>query len=125
LETFIYIFKNDLTGVPSLEAVRLINRMIKERNFNIHPKVLSCLSHLRLRSELGSVRASERHADKQGRREVKSKKQKGVKMKDKPYVTKKAKKVLKEMKAIQAEMEEAEAEVDKEERANQVSHIKT
>jgi nucleolar complex protein 3 len=45
--------QSDLTGVPSLEAVRLLNRMIKERRYQVHPNLLSCLLHLRLKTELG------------------------------------------------------------------------
>ncbi|KAH9946186.1 nucleolar complex-associated protein 3 [Epithele typhae] len=99
--TLIKVFRTDLTGEPSLEAVRLLNRMIKERKYQVHPEVLSCLFHLRLKSELG-VRASETKG----------------KATDQPHLSKKAKKVLKERKEIEKDMHEAAAEVDQEERAS-------
>ncbi|KZS99298.1 nucleolar complex-associated protein 3 [Sistotremastrum niveocremeum HHB9708] len=125
LQSLITVFKNDLTGLPSLEAVRLLNRMIKERHFNVHPNVLSCLLHLRLKSEL-SVRASRSHADKPGagagsekpgHSNVNDRRHGKGKNGPKTHLSKKAKKALKENKEIEKEMREAAAEVDKEERA--------
>ena len=97
--------------------------MIKERKFNVHPDVLSCLSYLRLKTELG-VRASETRVDKpEGKTYAKGKaaarRAKG-KPTDQPHLSKKAQKALKEKKEIAKEMQEAAAEVDKEERANNV-----
>ena len=124
------MFRADTTGEPSLEIVRLLNRMIKERRYNVHPEVLSCLLHLRLKSELG-VRASETKVDKEsgsgvgkalskGRAAARRAKGKAV---DQPHLSKKAKKALKERKEIEKEMHEAAAEVDKEERAARVSPL--
>ncbi|KIP09121.1 hypothetical protein PHLGIDRAFT_116684 [Phlebiopsis gigantea 11061_1 CR5-6] len=128
LNTLIAVFRADLTGVPSLEVVRLLNRMIKERRFNVHPDVLTCLIHLRLKTELG-VRASETKADQpqskqmtKGRAAARRAKGKAT---DQPHLSKKAQKVLKERKEIEKEMHEAAAEVDKEERAaNQTETLK-
>lgn len=105
------MFRRDLTGKPSLEIVRLLNRMIKERQYKIHPNVLSCLLHLRLRTELG-VRASNQSVDKPETTERKSLKKKPQKV----HLSKKARKALREQKEIRKEFWEAEAEVDKEER---------
>lgn len=98
--------------------------MIKERRFNVHPDVLTCLIHLRLKTELG-VRASETKADQpqskqmtKGRAAARRAKGKAT---DQPHLSKKAQKVLKERKEIEKEMHEAAAEVDKEERAANVS----
>ncbi|KAF5380844.1 hypothetical protein D9615_003924 [Tricholomella constricta] len=119
LNTLIRVFREDLTGVASLEVVRLLNRMVKEKRFNIHPEVLSCLLHLRLKTELG-VRASESTTDKPQKVQSSSKsaarRAKG-KSTDQPHLSKKAKKALREKKEIDKEFREAEAEVDKEERA--------
>ncbi|EPT05997.1 hypothetical protein FOMPIDRAFT_1026864 [Fomitopsis schrenkii] len=115
LNSLIKVFRADSTGDASLEIVRLLNRMIKERKFNVHPDVLSCLLHLRLKTELG-VRASETKADKEQPGKAHPKRGKGKKA-DQPHLSKKAKKVFKERKEIEKEMREAEAEVDKEERA--------
>ncbi|KAH0830537.1 nucleolar complex-associated protein-domain-containing protein [Lanmaoa asiatica] len=127
LKTLISIFRNDRTGVPSLEAVQLLNRMIKERHFNVHPEVLTCLSYLRLKRELG-VRASDSRVDREEKTKTCLKgraascRTKG-KSTDRPYLSKKTKKALKEKKEIEREVREAEAEVDKEERAR--THTET
>ena len=97
--------------------------MTKERRFGVHPEVLSCLTYLRLKTELG-VRASETKVDKpDGKTYAKGKaaarRAKG-KPTDQPHLSKKAKKALKEKKEIQKEMQEAAAEVDKDERASNV-----
>ncbi|KAJ7156004.1 nucleolar complex-associated protein-domain-containing protein [Mycena crocata] len=127
LDTIIKVFRADLTGTASLEVVRLLNRMVKEKRFNIHPTVLSCLLHLRLKTELG-VRASESHTDKpdQPKRNSYNKDaQRRAKGKPtaQPHLSKKGRKALKEKKEIDREFREAEAEVDKEERA--VTHTET
>lgn len=125
LNTIMNIFHADLTGIPSLEIVRLLNRMIKERRFNVHPEVLSCFVHLRLKTELG-VRSSDSKADKERPAIIHSKGKAASrralgKMTDEPHLSKKARKVMKEKKEIQREFRDAEAEVDKEERATTVS----
>ncbi|KIK59884.1 hypothetical protein GYMLUDRAFT_97587 [Collybiopsis luxurians FD-317 M1] len=127
LDTLIKVFRDDLTGTASLEVVRLLNRMIKEKRFNVHPAALSCLLHLRLKSELG-VRASESKADKNSPLKIRSKgkdaarRAKG-KSSDQPHLSKKAVKALKERKEIEREFRDAEAEIDKEERAS--THTET
>ena len=116
------MFRADETGVPSLEVVRLLNRMIKERRFNVHSNVLTCLLHLRLKTELG-VRASEAKVERETKREKvkQGKKLKGQGAAASSHFSKKAKKALKERKEIEKEMKEAEASVDREERASNVS----
>jgi nucleolar complex protein 3 len=121
MNSVISVFRADQTGVPSLEVVRLLNRMIKERRFNVHPDVLTCLLHLRLKTELG-VRASEAKVEREVKREKvkqgkKSKGQGAVST----HISKRARKALKERKEIEKEMKEAEAGVDKEERTSNVS----
>ena len=121
LQTLSTVFRTDLTGMASLEIVRLLNRMIKERHFKVHPNVLSCFLHLRLRTELG-VRSSDTHADKpdiQRQKQMKSKKAAPV------HLSKKARKELKAQKEINKELREAEAEVDKEERKTTVRDLRT
>ncbi|THH12644.1 hypothetical protein EW146_g7505 [Bondarzewia mesenterica] len=116
LHSIVSVLRSDVTGVPSLEVVRLLNRMIKERRFNVHPNVLSCLLHLRLKTELG-VRASDAKVEKEERPKGKRAGHKG-KGPDPPHLSKKAKKALKERKEVEKEMKAAEAEVDKEERSS-------
>ena len=107
------VFRCDVTGIASLEVVRILNRMVKERRFQIHPNVLSCLLNLRLKSEL-NIRASDSKADNAGRATDRRSKGKAT---DHPYLNKKARKALKERKEIEKEFREAEAVVDKEDRA--------
>ncbi|EAU88570.2 nucleolar complex-associated protein 3 [Coprinopsis cinerea okayama7 len=118
LNTLNSVFRADQTGEASLEIVRILNRMVKERRFKIHPNVLSCLLNLRLRTEL-NVRASQTTAEVPDSKEKKKRKKKS----DQPHLSKKAKKMLKERKEIEKEMREAEAEVDKE--ARSVTHTET
>ncbi|PFH54386.1 hypothetical protein AMATHDRAFT_72874 [Amanita thiersii Skay4041] len=121
LDALISVFRADLTGVASLEIVRLLNRMIKEKRFQIHPKVLSCLLHLRLKSEL-NVRASNSKADKAtpgntlSKGKAAARRAKG-KATSEHHISKRARKTLKERKEIEKELHEAEAQVDREERA--------
>jgi nucleolar complex protein 3 len=101
--------------------------MVKERKFNVHPNTLTCLIHLRLKTEL-NVRASESKAEKErdssrpkySRNKAAARRAKGKKT-DTPHLSKKQQKMLKEKKEIEKDMREAEAEVDKEERAVMVS----
>lgn len=131
LTTITKLLRGDTTGEASLDVVRLLNRMVKERKFNIHPEVLSCLVHLRLKSEL-AVRASESKADKPGDHDgkvyskgrVAARRAKG-KTTDQPHLSKSAKKALKERQEIAKEMREAAADVDKQERdANHTETLK-
>lgn len=100
--------------------------MVKERHYNVHPKVLSCLLNLRLKTEL-NVRASESRADKEEAPRKAMSKNKATARRsqgrttDQPHLSKRAVKILKERKEIQKEFRDAEAEVDTEERATTVS----
>jgi len=124
LNSIVSVFRADETGVPSLEVVRLLNRMTKERRFNVHSNVLTCLLHLRLKTELG-VRASEAKVEREEVKREREKVKQGKKSKGQgavsTHLSKKAKKALKERKEIEKEMKEAEASVGKEERAANVS----
>jgi nucleolar complex protein 3 len=94
--------------------------MIKERRFNVHPKVLSCLVHLRLKTELVTRTSDSKDTAKPYTRgKVAARRAKG-KATGQPYASKKARKASKEQKEIDRELQDAEAEVDKEERANTV-----
>ncbi|KAK8853263.1 hypothetical protein IAR55_003965 [Kwoniella newhampshirensis] len=120
LQAFISVFRADLAGTYSQTLVRLIARMIKERHFQVHPNVLFCLLHLRLRDELDRMRKGK---NAKGKRDDGAKKDdplKGKKFKSdirKKWATKNQRKREKELKEVQKEMAEASAEVDKEETA--------
>lgn len=112
-ETFNRVFRDDVSAVHSKILVQLIARMVKERRFQIHPNVLSCLLQLRLRGELDAMRQKRKKTEDQPRKfksEIRAK-----------WQTKNQKKKEKEMKEVQKELAEAEAEVDKEMRAQIVS----
>ncbi|WVW86217.1 hypothetical protein I302_108259 [Kwoniella bestiolae CBS 10118] len=116
LESFISVFKEDISGVHAQTLVTLIARMIKERHFQVNPNVLTCLLHLRLRNELDQMKRGKNA--KGGSGDKKQDDIKGKKFKSeirKKWATKNQRKKEKEMKEVEKEMKEAEAEVDKEE----------
>lgn len=89
--------------------------MIKESKYRVNPNVLSCLLHLRLKTEVG-VRASNTSAEKQPEKNKgKEKRGKGTAAAQ-THLSKKARKVRKEKETIRKEMKAAEVEVNKEER---------
>jgi hypothetical protein len=91
--------------------------MIKESKYRVNPNALSCLLHLRLKTEAG-VRASHTTAEKQpNKNKGEEKRGKGTAA-VKNHLSKKARKVLKEKESIRKEMKAAEVEVNKEERNN-------
>lgn len=133
-DALVDVLRRDLAGDASLEVVRLLNRMIKERSFKINARVLNILLHLRLRNELGNKRADTVRADKPSLEETNGKKYKTGKGKAKPsdvrkgqgqHLSKKQIKLAREMKEVEKDMKEAEAEVDHEERErNQTETLK-
>lgn len=117
--SLVKVFQEDAAGAVSLEIVRLLNRMTKESKYRVNPKVLSCLLHLRLKTEIG-VRASKTSVEKQPvKTKSKDKRKKGATVAQ-THLSKKAKKVLKEKGAIQRDMKEAEGEIDREDRSKTV-----
>ncbi|EST09443.1 CCAAT-binding factor [Kalmanozyma brasiliensis GHG001] len=142
------VILSDLTGEVSLEVVRLVHRMTKERRYKVNSRVLDLLLSLRLRDELGNKRSSttastdpeaeaaKERADYEARRALMKAREgkkgggKGAKSKDvrkglATHLSKKQVKKQKELKAIEDEMKEAEATVDLEERErNQTETLK-
>ena len=114
LDTLKTLFEDDEDGTASLDAVRVLTKKIKARNFQIREEVLGTLLHLRLLSEF-SFKASQTKIDKpvsnstpfQPKNTPKSKRQ---------FLTKRQRKVLKERKSIEKEFREADAIVGREER---------
>ena len=109
LETF---FRNDDDGTPSLDAVTLMTKMMKARNYQIEESVLNTFLNLRLLSEFSS-KASTNHVDKPAAEEGIS--QKKAKLK-REFRTKKQRKILKERKVVEKEFKEADAIVSHEHR---------
>lgn len=109
LETVEKFFDEDEDGGPALEAVTLLTKMMKAKNYDVREEVLNTFFHLRLLTEL-SVKSSTERADKpedvsklHGKR---SKKEKWE------HRSKKEKKIAKERKAVEKDMKEADAAVD-------------
>lgn len=110
-ETMETLFRSDEDGNASLDAVTLLTRMMKARNYQVDESVLNTLLHLRLLSEFSS-KGSQTQID----RPVSSTAQgKAAKFK-KEFRTKKQRKLLKERKAVEKEFKEADAIVSHEER---------
>ena len=107
-ETLESLFRNDEDGTSSLDAVGLITRMMKARNYQIDESILNTFLHLRLLSEFSS-KASQNRVDKASEGPQKSK----IK---KEFRTKKQRKIMKERKAVEQEFKEADATVSHEQR---------
>lgn len=103
------LFRNDEDGNASLDAVKLITQMVKERKYNIDEAVLNTFLHLRLLSEL-SVKGSRDRID--GNSDSVPMKRKFKK----EFRTKKQKKQARVDKSLEKEMTEADAAVSHEER---------
>ncbi|ORX40518.1 CBF/Mak21 family-domain-containing protein [Kockovaella imperatae] len=113
-QTVVKVFKADVSAHDSQILVRLIARMIKERKYQVHPKILGSLLHLRLVNELDPKRETKR--DERDRKGTKMKAKFKSDVREK-WRTKNQKKRDKELKEIKKEMAEAEAEVNEEERS--------
>ncbi|KAJ5102185.1 hypothetical protein NUU61_004407 [Penicillium alfredii] len=120
-ETLEDIFAKDSDGVVSLEAVRLLAKMMKARDFHIQESVLDTFLHLRLLGEF-SMKASRDRVD----REPEEDNFRGKKQKQKrEFRTKRERKVEKERKVVEKDMKHADALVSHEEREkNQAETLK-
>lgn len=120
-ETVEDVFAKDIDGVVSLEAVRLIAKMMKARDFRIHESVLNTFLHLRLLGEF-TFKASQDRID----REQEEQPYRGKKPKQKrEFRTKRERKVQKERKVVEKDMKQADALVSTEERdKNQAETLK-
>ena len=109
LETF---FDEDDDGAPSLEAVALLTKMMKAKDYRVREEVLNTFFHLRLLFELSP------ESSKQERRKGGISKLHGRRVKKEKWEhrSKKERKIAKERKAVEKDMEEADATVNYEER---------
>ncbi|GAO14059.1 uncharacterized protein UV8b_06456 [Ustilaginoidea virens] len=106
IEALETLFREDEEGRPSMEAVSLLAKMMKAKNFAVHESVLNVLLSLRLLSEF-SGKASQDTVDQSTQRVKKSKRE---------FRTKKKRKAIKEQKDLQKDMDLADALVSHEER---------
>lgn len=109
-ETMETLFRDDEGGHSSLDAVTILTRMMKARNYGVDESVLNTFLHLRLLSEFSS-KASQTQVDKPPPGGT----GKSAKIK-KEFRTKKQRKQLKERKVVEKEFKEADAIVSHEER---------
>ncbi|KAI1316657.1 hypothetical protein EDD11_009692 [Mortierella claussenii] len=99
------VFTEDESGEASLDAVKLITKMIKSKSYLIHPNVINVFLTLRLKEELPTRQGGDEDGNSRKR-----------KKKEKVHISKKNRKLLKAKKEVEVEMKEAEAVVDKEEK---------
>ncbi|CBF78749.1 hypothetical protein AN7260.2 [Aspergillus nidulans FGSC A4] len=120
-DTLQEVFARDDDGIVSLEAVRLLSKMMKARDFKIHGSVLDTFLHLRLLREFSSKGSRDR-VDRDNEEETSG----GKKMKQKKeWRTKRNRKLEKERKAVEKDMKEADALVSHEARdKNQAETLK-
>jgi nucleolar complex protein 3 len=112
VQTLNDFFDADDDGAPSLEAVTLLTKMMKARDYRIQESVLSTFFHLRLLSEL-SAKSSMSKTDKA--EEAPTYRGKKLKAKWQPR-SKQERKVARERKAVEKDMKEADATVTHEDR---------
>jgi nucleolar complex protein 3 len=105
------LFESDEDGNASLEAVTMLTKMMKGKNYHFDESVLNTFLHLRLLSEF-SQKASYNAVDKPEPEYVNGKKVKAKR----EFRTKRLRKDMKEKKAIEKEFKEADAAVSHEER---------
>jgi len=120
-ETLEEIFSKDDDGIVSLEAVRLLSKMMRAKEYRVHESVLDTFLHLRLLSEFSS-KGSRDKVDKPSEENT----IRGKKPKEKrEFRTKKERKLERERKAVEKDMKEADALVAHEERdKNQAETLK-
>ncbi|KZF21574.1 nucleolar complex-associated protein 3 [Xylona heveae TC161] len=120
-ETLEKLFEDDDDGTPSLDAVSLLTKMIKGKNYRFDPSVLNTFLHLRLLSEFASKGSTDK-IDKPGDGDDAPSKAeqkalaKANKKSNREFRTKRQRKIDRERKAIENEMKEADATVSHEER---------
>ena len=112
VETMEAFFVADDDGAPSLEAVNLLAKMMKAKDYRIQESVLNIFFQLRLLTEL-SLKGSTSRTDRPEEKE----KFKGKNIKKKwEHRSKKEKKVARENKAVEKDFREADAWVSYEDR---------
>ncbi|KAM7192517.1 Nucleolar complex-associated domain containing protein [Rhypophila sp. PSN 637] len=104
------LFQEDEEGRASMEAVSLLTKMMKAKDYRVDETVLNLFLHLRLLSEF-SGKASNDTVDRRGDDAPQPKKKK-----DREFRTKKQRKMMKEQKAAEKVMQQADATVSHEER---------
>ena len=113
IDTLEKFFISDDDGAPSLEAVTILTKMMKAKDFRVKEDVLNTFFHLRLLSELPPPGSDDPNAEGSSSSKIHGRK---VKFQKSQHITKKNRKLLKERKAVEKDMAEASAVVNTEER---------
>ncbi|KAM3539473.1 hypothetical protein ARSEF1564_007610 [Beauveria bassiana] len=112
------LFRQDDEGRPTMEAVSLLTKMMKSREYQVDQAVLNLFLSLRLLSEFRGT-ASRDRVDKDGGEDGEdgpAQPFKKTKKNQREFRTKRERKLLKEQKSITKEMTQADALVSHEER---------
>lgn len=104
------LFQEDEEGRPSMEAVSLLTKMMKAKEYRVDESVLNLFLHLRLLSEFSGKASKDTVTRGRGDDAPPPKK------KDREFRTKKQRKLMKEQKAAEKVMQQADATVSHEER---------
>jgi nucleolar complex protein 3 len=115
------LFDGDLSGESSLETVKLISKMIKNRGDSTCPAVMDCF--LKLHLDAKKQKLDDLNSSSLKRKRIKLADKTAASAMRKKLMSKAVKKVQKEVKEIESELREADAEVDREERAKMVSLV--
>ncbi|KAL1872017.1 hypothetical protein VTK73DRAFT_1719 [Phialemonium thermophilum] len=111
-QTLETLFREDEEGRPSLEAVSLLSKMMKARDYRVDESVLNLFLHLRLLSEFSGKASQDNVERPNGTKATIGPNHKGKKR----FLTKRERKSLREQKALEKDMAQADALVSHEER---------
>lgn len=109
------LFREDDEGRPTMEAVSLLTKMMKSREYQVDQVVLNLFLGLRLLSEFRGTGSKDR-VDKEGEDGEDAGPPQKMKKQKREFRTKRERKMLKEQKSIAKEMTQADALVSHEER---------
>ncbi|EHK18746.1 uncharacterized protein TRIVIDRAFT_43833 [Trichoderma virens Gv29-8] len=101
------LFREDEDGKPTMDAVSLLSKMMKARDYEVDESVLNLFLSLRLLSEFAGKASQDTVERPEGAKVKKNKRE---------FRTKKQRKAMKEQKSLEKDMAAADALVDHEER---------
>ncbi|KAL7909994.1 nucleolar complex-associated domain-containing protein [Trichoderma velutinum] len=101
------LFREDEDGKPTMEAVSLLSKMMKARDYEVNESVLNLFLSLRVLSEFAGKASQDTVERPEGSKVKKGKRE---------FRTKRMRKAMKEQKSLEKDMAAADALVDHEER---------
>lgn len=113
IDTLERFFAQDEDGAPSLEAVNLLTKMMKNKEYRVRQEVLNTFFHLRLLSEL-SANSGAVNGERPGR--LSQFHGRKIKKEKREHRSKKERKLARERHAVEKDFKDAEATVNYEER---------